>query len=80
MCAVRRLRLHHSALPFWIDVRVREFDGRWIAVADLAGQPDLGCGGTPREALQGALGAFNAALASDLAGLAEVQLASQSAG
>ena len=35
---------------FWVDVRRREFDGKWLAVADLADQPDLGMGTEPREA------------------------------
>ena len=34
-----------------VDVRIREFDGRWLAVADLAGEPELGLGQDPREAL-----------------------------
>lgn len=33
---MRVLRLTHPALDFWIDVRLRQFDGRWLAVAELA--------------------------------------------
>ena len=29
---MRRLRLVHPDLDFWIDVRLRQFDGRWLAV------------------------------------------------
>jgi hypothetical protein len=29
-------------LAFWVDVRVRGLDGRWLAVADLADEPDVG--------------------------------------
>jgi hypothetical protein len=27
---MHHLRLTHPDLDFWIDVRVREFDGRWL--------------------------------------------------
>ena len=43
-------RLTHPALDFWIDVRLREFEGRWLAVADLADTPQVGSGDTPAEA------------------------------
>jgi hypothetical protein len=52
---MRTLRLTHPALDFMIDVRLREFDRRWLAVADLADTPDIGTGETPVEALRGAL-------------------------
>jgi len=35
------LRLTHPGLDFWIDVRFLELDGRWLAVADLAGSPEI---------------------------------------
>lgn len=35
------LRLTHPALDFWVDVRLREIDGVWVAVADLADQPEI---------------------------------------
>jgi hypothetical protein len=44
---VRQVRLTHPALSFWIDVRLREFDGRWLAVADLADEPGVGLGMLP---------------------------------
>lgn len=55
---MRRLRLTHPDLDFWIDVRLRELDGRWLAVADLADTPEMGMGDVPEEALRGALGPF----------------------
>jgi hypothetical protein len=55
---VHHLRLTHPDLDFWIDVRVREFDGRWLAVADLADQPEVGVGWTVEEALEDAFAVF----------------------
>lgn len=39
MGRMQDLRLTNPELDFWIDARIREFDGRWLAVADLAGTP-----------------------------------------
>ena len=50
------LRLHSSA--FWVDVRMLEVNGRWIASADTPDGPSLGCGGGQFEALWGALKPF----------------------
>ena len=63
---MRHLRLSHSDLDVWIDVRLREFDGRWLAVADLADAPEVGTGETPQEALRGALAAFEEKLRDEL--------------
>ncbi len=46
-----QVRLAHPALDFWIDVRVRDFDGRWLAVADVADTPEVGTGKTRHAAL-----------------------------
>src|SRR5919106_4976704 len=40
--AMIRLRLRCSA--FWVDVRLREINGRWIASADTLDGPSLGLG------------------------------------
>jgi hypothetical protein len=69
---VQHLRLTHPDLDFWIDVRVRKFDGRWLALADLADEPDLGTGTHPREALREALMALGPRLATELARRAEL--------
>lgn len=53
---VMRYRLHSRA--FWVDVRMLEVDGRWIASADTLDGPSLGCGVGPFEALWGALEPF----------------------
>lgn len=55
---MRHLRLTHPDLDFWIDVRLRDFGGRWLAVADLANTPEMGMGDVPEEALRGALAPF----------------------
>lgn len=62
MGRLQHLRLTHPALDFWIDVRLREFDGRWLAVADLADTPQVGSGDTPAEALGGALASLSRGL------------------
>ena len=38
-------RLSASAYDFWVDVRLRCFGDRWVAVADIADEPELGLGG-----------------------------------
>ncbi len=63
---MRRLRLTHPDLEFWIDVRVRDFSGRWLAVADVADEPAVGMGETLDEALAGALAAFDVRLREQL--------------
>lgn len=57
----------HLEFDFWIDVRLREWDGRWLAVADLADEPDVGTSEDPREALCEALMALGLRLAAELA-------------
>lgn len=74
MPAMQLVRLSHPALDFWIDVRVRELNGRWLAVADLAGTPDVGVGETAEEALRGALRALGPGLVDDLAEGAQEQM------
>jgi hypothetical protein len=54
---VMHYRLHSTA--FWVDVRLLEVHGRWIASADTSDGPSLGCGCGPFEALWGALEPFD---------------------
>lgn len=54
---VRVYRLHCS--PFWVDVRLLEVNGRWIASADTLAGPSLGCGTTSFDALWQALAPFD---------------------
>lgn len=60
------LRFTHQELDFWVDVRLREFGGRWLAVADLAGEPDIGLGTSAEEAVRGALVALGEPFASQM--------------
>jgi hypothetical protein len=50
-----RLRLRADALDFWVDVRVRGFGSRWLAVAQLAGDQEIGLGNTFGTAVANAL-------------------------
>ena len=42
MDRLTELRLTDPELDFWVDVRLRQFGGTWLAAADLAGTPDVG--------------------------------------
>ena len=47
--------LRADQLGIKLDLRLRELDGRWLAVADFGGQPEVGIGPTARAALVAAL-------------------------
>ena len=47
--------LRADQLGIEVDIRMRELDGRWLAVADFGGDPEVGIGPTPRAALVAAL-------------------------
>lgn len=61
------LRVTHPDFDFWVDVRLRDWDGKWLAVADLAGEPAMGTGAEPREALRAALTALGEPYATEIA-------------
>jgi hypothetical protein len=69
---VAALRLCHPDLAFHVDVTLTEKDGRWLAVAMLADEPDIGTGSDPRSALHAALEALGEPYASDLTASAEL--------
>ena len=50
------VRLTCSAL--WVDVRLREINGRWIASADTPSGPSLGLGHDAMEAIADAVEPF----------------------
>ncbi|MEP7378164.1 MAG: hypothetical protein ABI725_01225 [Chloroflexota bacterium] len=52
------LRLTSDSLPFWVNVDLRDYNGRWVAVADLAGERELGLGVFAREAVLDAVAAL----------------------
>jgi len=44
-----------AELGLEVDIRLRELDGRWIAVADFGDDPEVGIGANPRDALAASL-------------------------
>jgi hypothetical protein len=48
-------RLASDELGLDLEIRIRELDGRWLAVADFGGDPEVGIGATAREALAASL-------------------------
>jgi microcystin degradation protein MlrC len=48
-------RLVSEELGLDLDIRLRQLDGRWLAVADFGDEPEVGIGATPRVALAAAL-------------------------
>ena len=53
---VRQLRLHSYCC--WVDVRLLQVDGGWLASADTTDGPSLGLGRRPEGALMQALQPF----------------------
>jgi hypothetical protein len=48
-------RIASRELGLEVEIRLRQLDGRWLAVADYAGEPEVGIGATARDALAAAL-------------------------
>jgi hypothetical protein len=48
-------RLGAPSLDFYVDVRLRAFGGRWLAVADIAGEYEIGVGTDVCTALTGSM-------------------------
>jgi hypothetical protein len=46
-----QFQLSSPGLDFYVDVRLRDFGGRWLAVADVAGDNEIGLGRSACEAL-----------------------------
>lgn len=67
-----RARLSAEGIGLEVEIRVRELDGRWLAVAEIDGEPEVGIGPTPREALAAALASLGQRAASAL--MADPQL------
>jgi hypothetical protein len=65
--AVQNFRLQCST--FWVDVRLLEVNGRWIASADTVNGPTLGCGITSFAAMWDALEPFDGIIDELLASL-----------
>jgi hypothetical protein len=52
---MQHLRPTHPELDFWVDVRLREGDGKWFTTADFPREPPIDTGEEPKEALHGVL-------------------------
>jgi hypothetical protein len=65
-------RISAPSLDFHVDVRLRCLEGRWLSVADIAGEHEIGLGRTAREALASSLSSLGAAATTAL--LADPQL------
>ena len=51
--------LRLSCSSFWVDVRLREINGRWIASTDTPNGPSLGLGKGAVEAIEHSLEPFD---------------------
>jgi hypothetical protein len=63
--------LRLSCSTFWVDVRLREMNGRWIASADAPDGSSLGLGLGAVEAIEAALEPFEGLVDELLASLAD---------
>jgi hypothetical protein len=61
-----QFQLRASSLDFYVDVRLRQFDGRWLAVAQIGDEPEIGLGTTARDALAAALSPLGPAATNEL--------------
>lgn len=48
-------RLASDELGIDVEIRLRQLEGRWMAVSTFGGEPEVGIGGTPRAALAASL-------------------------
>lgn len=65
-------RLASAELGIDVDIRLRQLEGRWLAVADFGGEPEVGIGASPRIALAAALATLGERAAATL--MADPQL------
>ena len=63
------IRFQLTCSAFWVDVRLRESSGRWVASADTPDRPSLGLGLGAVEAIEGALKPFEGLVEELLASL-----------
>lgn len=50
--------LGSAELGIEVEIRLRQLNGRWLAVAEFGDEPEVGIGATPRAALTAALGSL----------------------
>ncbi|MBA2632673.1 MAG: hypothetical protein H0U86_06700 [Chloroflexi bacterium] len=65
-------RIASADLGIDVGVRLRQLEGRWLAVTDFGGVPEVGIGATPRDALAASLATLGARSAAVL--MADPQL------
>ncbi len=70
-------RLVSEELGLDVEIRLRQLDGRWLAVAEFGGEPEVGIGASPRVALAAALASLGKRAAATL--MADPQLFAVSA-
>ena len=70
-------RLTSEALGLDVSIRLRQLDGRWLAVADFGNEPEVGIGPTPRAALTASFASLGTRAAAAL--MADPQLLGLSA-
>jgi hypothetical protein len=63
---MQTVRLDSAQLGFWVDVRTLCVDGRWMAVAFIGGDPDVGYGRTRFLAIRRALASLGPEATDDL--------------
>ena len=63
------IQMRLTSSVFWVDVRVLEINGRWIASADTPDGPSLGVGELAVEAIEGALQPFEGIIDEQLASI-----------
>lgn len=68
--------LRLTCAPFWVDVRIREINGRWMASADASGGPSLGLGQSAMEAIEQALEPFEGMVQELLASVSDAAIES----
>ena len=65
-------RLASKELSLDVEIRLRQLNGRWLAVADFGGEPEIGIGASARVALAAALATLGERAAATL--MADPQL------
>ena len=68
--------LASADLGIEVEIRLRQVNGRWLAVADFGTDPEVGIGATPRAALEASLATLGKRAATVL--MADPQLLSPS--
>jgi hypothetical protein len=48
-------RLTAPSLDFWVDISLRGYGERWMAVAQIGGEPEIGLSHTAHQALNASL-------------------------